>query len=56
MNKRKRRKKKNNFRRHLLLLKNEVGGTCSKYGGEERGVQGLGGETGGKETIGETQA
>ena len=28
---------------------------CGAYGGGERGVQGTGGETGGKETTGETQ-
>ena len=27
-------------------------GACSSYGGEERRIQGFGGETGGKETIG----
>jgi len=32
-----------------------MGGTCGAYGGGERGVQGSGGETWGKETIGETQ-
>ena len=25
--------------------KNEMGGACSAYGGEERGIQGFGGET-----------
>ena len=35
---------------------NEMGGSCSAYGGEERRVQGFGGETWGKETTGETQA
>ena len=29
--------------------------TCGAYGGEERCAQGSGWETGGKETIGETQ-
>ena len=38
------------------MEKNEMGGTCSAYGGEERCIQGFGGETGGKEIIGETQA
>jgi hypothetical protein len=33
-----------------------MGGACSAYGGEERRVQGYGGETGGLETIWETQA
>ena len=32
-----------------------MGGACGAYGGGERCVQGSGGETGGKETIGETQ-
>jgi len=27
------------------IEKNEVGGTCSTYGGEERLIQGFGGET-----------
>jgi len=35
---------------------NEMGGTYSTYRGEERCVQGFGGETRGKETNGETQA
>ena len=29
-----------------------MGGACSAYGGLERCIQGVGGETGGKETIG----
>ena len=29
----------------LLLLKNEVGGACSTYGGEERCIGGFVGET-----------
>jgi len=33
-----------------------MGGTCSAYEGEERRVQGFGGETLGKETIWEVQA
>ena len=37
------------------IEKNEMGGACGAYGGGERGVQGFGGETWGKETIGETQ-
>ena len=37
------------------IEKNEMGGACGAYGGGERCVQGSGGETGGKETIGETQ-
>ena len=32
-----------------------MGGACGAYGGGERGVQGSGGETWGKETTGETQ-
>ena len=32
-----------------------MGGACSAYVGEERRIQGFGGETGGKETTGETQ-
>ena len=32
-----------------------MGGTCGAYGGGERCAQGSGGETGGKETIGETR-
>ena len=31
--------------------KNEMGGACSTYGGEERCIQGFGGETWGKETT-----
>ena len=31
--------------------KNEMGGECSTYGGEERFIQGFGGETWGKETT-----
>jgi hypothetical protein len=38
------------------IEKIEMGGACSTYGGRERYVQGSGGETGGKETAGETQA
>jgi hypothetical protein len=33
-----------------------MGGACSAYGGEERRVQGFGGETLGKEATEETQA
>jgi len=29
-----------------------MGGACSAYGGEERHIQGFGGETGGKESLG----
>ena len=32
-----------------------MGGACGAYGGGERGAQGSGGETLGKETIGDTQ-
>jgi hypothetical protein len=32
-----------------------MGGACSAYGGEERRVQGFGGENRGKEATGETQ-
>jgi len=32
-----------------------MGGACGAYGGGERGAQGSGGETWGKETIGQTQ-
>ena len=38
-----------------ITEKNEMGGTCGPYGAGERGVQGSGGETWGKETIGETE-
>jgi hypothetical protein len=43
---------------YIYVLKDYVvmGGACSAYGGEERCVQGFGGETWGKETTGETQA
>jgi hypothetical protein len=37
------------------IEKNEMGGACGAYGGGERCAQGAGGETWGKETIGETQ-
>jgi hypothetical protein len=30
---------------HLMIKLNEMGGACSTYGGEERCVQGFGGET-----------
>ena len=33
-----------------------MGGVCSTYGGEERYIEGFGGETWGKETNGEFQA
>jgi hypothetical protein len=38
------------------LKKNEMGGACSMYGGEERCIQGVRGETGRKETTLKTQA
>ena len=38
------------------IEKNEMGGAGSAYGGEERRVQGFGGEIGGKETTRDTQA
>ena len=37
------------------IEENEMGGTCGAYEGVERCAQGSGGETGVKETIGETQ-
>ena len=37
------------------IEKNEMGWACGSYGGGEGGVQGLGGETRGKETTEETQ-
>jgi hypothetical protein len=37
------------------IEKNEMGGACSSDGGGKRSVQGLGGETWGKQTTGETQ-
>ena len=33
------------------IEKNEMGGECSTYGGEERCIQGFGGETWGKKTT-----
>ena len=38
------------------IEKDEMGGACSTYGGEERRIQGFGGETLRKETTWETQA
>ena len=38
------------------IAKNEMGGTCSAFGIEERRIQGFGGETCGKETTWGTQA
>ena len=39
---------------HMLLLKNDMGWACGAYGWVAGGVEGLGGETGGKEITGET--
>ena len=39
----------------MKIKKNEMGGACGTYGGEERRVQGFGGETWRKETTGETK-
>ena len=36
------------------IEKNEMGWACGAYGWEKGGVKGLRGETGGKETTGET--
>ena len=33
------------------IEKNEMGGACSMYGGEERCIQGFGGETEGKRSL-----
>lgn len=30
---------------HVIIMQNEMGGECSRYGEEERGIQGFGGET-----------
>ena len=38
------------------IEENEMGEACSKYGGEQRRIQGFGGETYGKKTTGKTQA
>ena len=38
------------------IEKNDMGGACSTYGGEERCIQGFGGETRGKETTWKAQA
>jgi hypothetical protein len=37
------------------IEKNEMGWACGAYGGGKSCAQGFGGETWGKETIGETQ-
>jgi len=42
--------------RSQKMEKNEMGGACNAYGGEERCIQGFGGETCGKETTWKTQA
>ena len=34
-----------NIVRVIKIEKNEMGGACSTYGGEERRIQGFGGET-----------
>jgi hypothetical protein len=39
-----------------ILEKNEMVGACSTYEGEERRIQGFGGENLGKETTWKTQA
>ena len=44
-----------NIVRVVKIDKNEMGGACGAYGGGESCAQGSGGETWGKETIGETQ-
>ena len=42
---------------HIITTNNnEMGGACSAYGGEERRIEGFGGETWGKDTTWETQA
>jgi len=38
------------------IEKNEMGGACSAYGGEDRRIRGFGGDTWGKETTWKTQA
>jgi len=40
----------------ICTLHSEMGGACSTYGGEERCIQGFGGQTLGKETTCETHA
>jgi hypothetical protein len=39
----------------ITIERNEMGGTCNSDGGEDRRVQGYGGETCGIETNGEIQ-
>jgi hypothetical protein len=36
----------------VIIMKNEMGGACSSYGGRERHVQGFDGESEGKRTLG----
>jgi hypothetical protein len=38
------------YRSHYKIEKNEMGGECSAYGGEEGRIQGFGGEYRGKDT------
>jgi len=40
----------------MYIKKNEMGGACNAFGGEERRIQGFGEEPWGKETTWETQA
>jgi len=40
----------------VQIEKNEIGGACSTYGGEEKCIQDVGGKTGGKETSWKTEA
>jgi hypothetical protein len=44
------------FRSGDKIEKNEMGAACSAYGGDNRWIQGSGGETRGKETAWEIQA
>jgi len=39
---------------HFFQISRKTAVECGAYGGGERGVQGFGGETGGKEITGET--
>ena len=39
----------------VQIEKNEIGGACSTYGGEERCIQSVGGKIGGKETTWKTE-
>jgi len=38
----------------VQIEKNEIGGACSTYGGEERCIQGVGGKIGRRETTWKT--